>query len=65
LIKIPLYAKAGIPQVLLIDIPGKAVEKNTEPRDDRYTNVQRLTKGKVRLAEFEDISIEVSELLGE
>jgi hypothetical protein len=64
-VKIPLYAKAGIPQVLLIDIPGKAVENYTEPRDGRYTNVQRLTTGRMRLVEVEDISIEVSEALGE
>jgi Uma2 family endonuclease len=64
-VKIPLYAKGGIPQVLLIDIPGKGVENYTEPRDGRFTNVQRLTTGRVRLVEFEDVSIEVSELLGE
>jgi Uma2 family endonuclease len=61
-----LYALAGIPQVLIIDLPGKAVENYTEPRGGRYTNVQRLTKGKkVGLVELEDISLDVSELLGE
>lgn len=64
-VKIPLYAKGGIPKVLLIDIPGKGVENYTEPRDGCFTNVQRLMTGRGRLVNFEDMSIEVSELLGE
>lgn len=35
-LKAKLYARAGVPVYWLVDVPGRAVEVRTQPRDDDY-----------------------------
>jgi Uma2 family endonuclease len=38
-VKNPLYARAGIPEVWLVDIAGKTLWIHREPQDDRYRDL--------------------------
>ncbi len=44
--KIPLYAEAGIPEVWLVDVNAKTLERYTEPHDGQY-----MEKAKARVGE--------------
>jgi len=43
-VKIPLYAKAGIEEVWLIDLDGQRVEVYRSSSENSYTEVQKLSK---------------------
>ncbi len=44
-VKLPLYARAGIPEAWLVDLPGEVVERHTEPSRDGYRQVTRFERG--------------------
>ncbi|HZS94813.1 MAG TPA: Uma2 family endonuclease [Chloroflexota bacterium] len=43
--KLPLYAAAGIPEVWLVDVPGEAIERHTNPADGVYRLAIRAGRG--------------------
>lgn len=43
--KLPLYAVVGIPEVWLVDIPGEAVERHTNPVGGAYRVTVRVGRG--------------------
>src|SRR5437762_12335179 len=45
-VKLPLYARAGIPEAWLVVLPKDVVEVHSEPKNGKYTKVQRLKRGK-------------------
>lgn len=45
--KLPVYAAAGIPEAWLVDIPGGAVERHTDPAEGRYRLIVRAERGRV------------------
>lgn len=42
--KLPLYARAGIPEVWIFDVAGKYLEIHRHPDDGRYTVQDRVTE---------------------
>lgn len=44
-IKLPLYARAGIPQVLIVNIPGEVIETYSEPASGAYQKFMRVQRG--------------------
>ncbi|MCB9283830.1 MAG: Uma2 family endonuclease [Lewinellaceae bacterium] len=44
-IKLPLYAKAGIPEVWIVDLEKDVVEVYSEPREGEYRKVELVGKG--------------------
>lgn len=46
-VKLPLYARAGIPEVWIVDLPAQAIERNTEPSAAGYGLVRRGRRGEV------------------
>lgn len=64
-VKIPLYARAGIPEVWLMDLEQARVEVYGQPERDRYGEVRSFTREK-RLSPraFADTEIPVGEILG-
>jgi Uma2 family endonuclease len=44
-VKLPLFAKAGIPEVWLVDLPTQVVEAHTEPVRGRYRSSRRAGRG--------------------
>jgi Uma2 family endonuclease len=64
-IKVPLYARAGVPEVWLLDLGAGHVEVYREPTAQGYRDVHRLQRGQ-RLAPeaFPDLDLAVDEILG-
>jgi Uma2 family endonuclease len=44
-VKLPLYARHGVPEVWIVDLPGRLVEVHREPGGDRYASVSRIERG--------------------
>ncbi len=61
-IKTGIYAEAGVPEYWVVDIEGKAVERYTEPLNDRYTRSERFDHGTIALIAFPDVSLSVDDL---
>jgi Uma2 family endonuclease len=62
-IKLALYAKFGVPEVWIIDLPGNAVEVYRAPKDGVYVSRERLTEGLLAPALVPDLTIDVTGLL--
>jgi Uma2 family endonuclease len=64
-IKVPLYARYGVLEVWLVDLPNQTIHLYREPTPDGYRIVQTLRRGD-RLAPlaFPDRELDVAELLG-
>jgi Uma2 family endonuclease len=64
-VKIPLYARAGIPEAWLVDLIQRAVEVYREPSGDRYRDVQILRSGDSLYPQaFPDFELTVDAILG-
>ena len=44
-VKIPLYARAGIPVSILVDLPRESVEVYSEPADGKYQTTETFKRG--------------------
>lgn len=64
-VKLPLYARAGIPEAWLIVLPKDLVEVHSQPKNGKYQKVQRLKRGKTIVsASLAGLSVKVDEVLG-
>ena len=64
-VKIPLYARAGIPEAWLM-VPGKdVIEVYSQPKNGKYQRVQKLKRGKTIVSTaIPGFSCKVEDLLG-
>jgi Uma2 family endonuclease len=63
--KIPLYARAGIPEAWLVNIPGRRVELHAEPVNGVYQIVRVFQRGEtVQAYTLPQLSLAVDEILG-
>jgi Uma2 family endonuclease len=63
--KIPLYARAGIPETWLANLPGDALEIHREPRVGTYTDVRTARRGDtVSPLAFPNLVLPVHDILG-
>jgi Uma2 family endonuclease len=64
-VKLPLYARAGIPEVWIVDLGNVIVERHTDPSGDFYRHVEKLRRGDtVRSATVPGLSVSVDAVLG-
>jgi Uma2 family endonuclease len=64
-VKVPLYARAGIPEVWLVVLPDERVEVYRRPTPGGYQEVQQLGRGaRVATASLPDLALPVDDLLG-
>lgn len=64
-VKLPLYARVGIPEYWLVDLERGVLEVYRSPEDDRYADLQELRSGaRVAPASLPDVELEVGEILG-
>ncbi len=64
-VKLPLYARAGIPEVWIVDLSGACVEMYRDPGAESYRRVQRFTRGQsLAPRAFPDLLISVDEIFG-
>jgi Uma2 family endonuclease len=64
-VKAPLYAKAGVKELWLIDLPGQAVVVCREPAGDEFGHVIRHERGAtLTVPGFPDVTLTVDVILG-
>ena len=65
-VKLPRYARAGIPEVWIVDLQGGAVERYNDPREDGYRRTERARRNEELVSEtLPGLSIPVNDALGE
>ena len=63
--KIPLYARAGIPETWLVNLPGRRVELHAEPVNGVYQVVRVWQPGEtVQAHTLPELRLSVNEILG-
>ncbi|CAL1241959.1 Uma2 family endonuclease [Candidatus Methylocalor cossyra] len=63
-IKIPLYARHGIPEVWLIDLAGRAVEVFRDPAAEGYRDVRRYgPAGRIRPVLIPELEVDLAAVL--
>lgn len=64
-VKLPLYARAGIPEAWLIILPKDFIEVHSEPKNGKYQKVQRLKRGKTLASTtIPGLKLDVDDILG-
>jgi Uma2 family endonuclease len=64
-LKVPLYARAGIPEVWLMVLQKDVIEVHSQPKNGKYQKVQRLKRGKTLISQIlPEFSCRVEDLLG-
>lgn len=64
-IKLPLYARHGIPEVWLFNLPQRCLETHREPVGEAYTRVDYFRDGRVAPSLLPDVVIELDGWFGE
>ena len=63
--KLPLYARAGIPEVWLANLPEDRFEIHTQPLNDEYQSVAIVRRGEsIESHAIAGLSLNVDEILG-
>jgi len=64
--KLPLYAKAGIPETWLVDVNGEQVFAYRQPENGVYTQLMTYKRGAAFAPQaFPDVVARVDDILGE
>jgi hypothetical protein len=63
-VKIPLYARAGIPEAWLVDLTAERIAVHREPHADRYAHVRSASPGDVLTpVHLPDVTLAVTDIL--
>lgn len=64
-VKLPLYARAGIPEAWLVNLPKDFIEAHIEPKNGKYQSVQRLKRGRtLKSTTISGLTLNVDDILG-
>lgn len=64
-VKIPLYARAGIPTVWVVELSTEQIEVYTEPSPEGYRAVRRFQRGQaIPFEAFPGVGVTVAAILG-
>lgn len=63
-VKIPLYARHGIPEAWLLDLEQKRLEVYHSPKEGEYQHVDFYRSGQVTLRAFPSVAIDLNAVLG-
>ena len=59
-VKLPLYARAGVREVWIVDLPDETIERHTEPSADGYGSTKRARRAEA----LESVALPVDDVLG-
>ena len=63
--KLPLYARAGVPEAWLVDLQNSIIELHTEPSTDGYKVVRKFDRTEtIASTTVPEISIDIGQVLG-
>lgn len=63
-IKLPLYARHGIPEVWIVNVPARLIEVFRGPKEDSYAEESQISRdGTLTIAMLPDIAIPASTIL--
>ena len=64
--KVPEYARAGIPEAWIVNIPKGVVEVYSEPVGGKYASIRRVARGEaITLKVLPEVTIAVGDFLGD
>lgn len=64
-VKLPLYARAGIREVWILDLPGETIERHTDPSGDGYRHTEQVRRGEALAPlAFPELTLQVDAALG-
>ena len=65
-VKLPLYARAGIPEAWIVDLQGDVVEVHAGPRAYGYARTSRYDReaGRLRSEALQELALPVDQILG-
>jgi Uma2 family endonuclease len=62
---VPIYARAGIPEVWIVDINGNKLERHSGPSGDSYRHIELARKGETLASTtLPDLKLRVDDVLG-
>ena len=61
-IKVPLYARHGIPEVWLLDLQERVLEIYRNPEQGKYQQIEHLRSGPVALTQLPEAVIQLADL---
>lgn len=64
IVKLPLYARAGVPEVWIVNVPARRIEVFKGPSDDGYRESRIIDEGTLSPEAFPDLELGIDELLG-
>jgi len=63
-VKLPLYARHGVPEVWLVDLARRRIEVHKKPQGERYMNVQEVKGGEAIAPEaLPELEVSAEEIL--
>jgi Uma2 family endonuclease len=64
-VKVPLYARAGIPEMWLVDLPRDRIVVRSRPSSGRYRVIREYRRGEMlRVAALPQVEVSVDAILG-
>ena len=64
-LKLPLYARAGIPEVWIVDLTNEAIERHVNPANGAYRSVNHAARGQtITPSALPSLAIAVGAVLG-
>lgn len=62
--KIPLYARAGVEEVWIVNLPARCIECFRQPADDGYRETRMIDAGTLAPLAFPELELKIGELVG-
>ena len=64
-LKLPLYARAGVPEVWIVDLANETIERYTEPSESGYRRVEKARRAETLASlTMPGLAVEVDAVLG-
>ena len=60
--KLPMYARAGVPTVWIVDVNRRQIETFTDPENDTYRTVVVMKRGDSLVVPGTDVTLDVAEI---
>jgi Uma2 family endonuclease len=65
-VKLPLYARAGIREAWIVDLPNQTVERHNDPSEQGYRRMERAGRGRSLASEIlPNLTLQTDVVLGE